>query len=50
MNLNMEWILNDIYIFTAKAQRTQRFDYFLFSVERPENKINQLYKVSLIAG
>jgi hypothetical protein len=38
-----------MYLFTAKAQRTQRFNYFLFSAERPENKKNQLYKVYLIA-
>jgi hypothetical protein len=36
-------------LFTAKTQRTQRFNYFLFSGERPENKKNQLYKVNLIA-
>ena len=27
--------LNEIFMFTAKAQRTQRFTYFLFSCERP---------------
>jgi len=38
-----------MYLFTAKAQRTQRYNYFLFSGERPENKKNQLCKVNLIA-
>ena len=36
-------------MFTAKVQRTQRFNHFLFSGERPEYKKNQLYKVNLIA-
>ena len=40
---------SEIYLFTAKAQRTQRFNYFLFSGERSENKKNQLYWVNLIA-
>jgi hypothetical protein len=43
------WIFNEMYLFTAKTQRTQRFNYFLISGERPENKKNQLYKVNLIA-
>ena len=34
---------------SLKAQRTQRFNYFLFSGERSENKKNQLYKVNFIA-
>jgi len=38
-----------MYLFTAEAQRTQRFNYFLFTGERPENKKNQLYKVNLSA-
>jgi hypothetical protein len=38
-----------MYLFTAKAQRTQRFNYFLFSGQRLENKKNQLYIVNLIA-
>ena len=38
-----------MYLFTAKAQRTQRFNNFLLSGGRPENKKNQLYKVDLIA-
>jgi hypothetical protein len=38
-----------MYFFTAKEQKTQRFNYFLFSGQRPENKKNQLYKVYLIA-
>jgi hypothetical protein len=29
------WIFNEMYLFTAKAQKTQRFDYFLFSGETP---------------
>ena len=28
------WIFSKIYLFTAKAQRTQRLNYFLFSGER----------------
>jgi len=43
------WILNKINLLTAKAQKTQRFNYFLFSGERPENKKNPFYKVYLIA-
>jgi len=35
MKIDMGWILSNISLFTAKAQRTQRFNYFLFSVERP---------------
>ena len=42
------WIFNEMYLFTAKAQNTQRFNYFLFSGERPESKENQLYKINLI--
>jgi hypothetical protein len=41
-----------MYLFTAKAQRTQRVKYFLFSEERerPENKKDQLYLANLIAS
>jgi hypothetical protein len=29
-------IFNEMYLFTAKAQRTRRFNYFLFSGDPPK--------------
>jgi uncharacterized membrane protein len=39
----------EMYLFTAKAQKTQRVNYFLIFRQRPEIKKNQIYKVKFIA-
>jgi hypothetical protein len=36
VRLKSFWIFNDMYLFTAKTQRTQRFIYFLFSGDPPK--------------